>query len=114
MINSNLANHYWKRSWITIPKIRTLTLTNEEKVELVELRDHAAKPYIRERASAILQVASGRSGRWVALEGLLKFRQPDTIYRWLDRYEAEGVSGLYVRAGRGRPPAYEPWQSRGC
>lgn len=62
---------------------------------------------MRERASAILQVASGRSGRWVALEGLLRPRQPDTIYRWLDRYETDGVAGLYVSSGRGRPPAYE-------
>ena len=44
----------------------------------------------------------------MALEGLLKPRQPDTIYRWLDRYEAEGADGLYVRSGRGRPAAYEP------
>lgn len=87
---------------------RAITLTTEEKAELLELRDHAAKPYLRERASTILQVADGRSGRWVALNGLLKRRQPDAIYEWLDRYEAEGVEGLTIREGRGRPAAYEP------
>lgn len=55
-----------------------------------------------------MQVADGRSGRWVALHGLLRPRQPDTIYRWLDRYEAEGIEGLTIREGRGRPPAYAP------
>ena len=91
-----------------MPKLRTITLTTEEKADLIELRDHADKPYLRERASAILQVADGHSGRWVALNGLLKQRQPDAVYRWLDRYEAEGIEGLTIREGRGRPPAYEP------
>lgn len=72
------------------------------------MRDLADKPYLRERASAILQVADGCSGRWVALHGLLKQRQPDTVYGWLGRYESEGVAGLTIREGRGRPPAHEP------
>ena len=91
-----------------MPKRRTIDLRVEEKAELVEMRDYAEKPYLRERASAILQVAEGRSGRWVALHGLLKRRHPETIYAWLNRYEAEGIAGLGIREGRGRPPAYEP------
>lgn len=85
-----------------------MTLTTEEKAELIEMRDHAAKPYLRERASAILQVAEGRSGRWVARNGLLRSRQPDTVYGWLDRYEAGGTEGLPIEAGRGRKAAYDP------
>jgi hypothetical protein len=42
---------------VAIPKQRTVTLTTEEKAELIQMRDHAEKPYLRERASAILQVA---------------------------------------------------------
>ena len=91
-----------------MPKYRTISLTSEEKADLIEMRDHAKKPYLRERASAILQVSEGRSGRWVALHGLLRRRQPDTIYTWLNRYEAEGTAGLKIRSGRGRPAAYEP------
>ena len=72
------------------------------------MRDKGEKPYLRERASAILQVAEGQSGRQVALQGLLRPRQPDTIYEWLDRYEAEGIEGLTIQDGRGRPAAYEP------
>ncbi|MBK8901851.1 MAG: helix-turn-helix domain-containing protein [Anaerolineaceae bacterium] len=82
-----------------ISKPRTLTLTTEEKAELIELRDHAAKPYLRERASAILQVADGCSGRWVALHGLLRPRKPDTVYGWLDRYQDRGVDGLPIDEG---------------
>lgn len=72
------------------------------------MRDHADKPYLRERASAILQVAEGHSGRWVALNGLLRQRKPDTIYGWLDRYEAQGIEGLSIDEGRGRKAAYDP------
>jgi transposase len=72
------------------------------------MRDHAEKPYLRERASAILQVAAGRSGRWVALNGLLRQRQPDTVYGWLDRYHNGGIDGLPIDEGRGRKAAYEP------
>jgi transposase len=91
-----------------MPKPRTITLTTEEKVELIDLRDHADKPYLRERASAILQVAEGRSGCWVALNGLLRQRKPDTVYGWLDRYETDGIEGLPIDEGRGRKAAYEP------
>lgn len=72
------------------------------------MRDHAEKPYLRERASALIQIAEGASGHWVARHGLLKERDPDTIYSWLDRYEAESIDGLTIRDGRGRKPAYEP------
>ena len=91
-----------------MPKQRTLPLTEEERAGLLEIRDHAQKPYVRERAAALLQVSEGKSGRWVALNGLLRPRQPDTVYDWLNRYEAEGVDGLYIEDGRGRKPAYEP------
>ncbi len=72
------------------------------------MRDHASKPYLRERASALLQIAAGRCASWVAKHGLLRKRQGDTVCSWLDRYEAEGTKGLQIREGRGRKPAYEP------
>ena len=83
-------------------------MTTEEIEKLIELRDYAAKPYLRERASALLQVFKGASGLWVAKKGLLKERDPDSIYSWLNRYETEGIEGLTIRDGRGRKPAYEP------
>lgn len=72
-----------------------LTLNSEEIIELIRLRDTHSVPYIRERASAILKINSGMSPRQVALEGLLKRRKPDTVYKWLYRYVALGVSGLF-------------------
>lgn len=63
---------------------------------------------MRERASAILKIAAGQSGRQVAREGLLKERRPDTVYGWVHRWETEGVKGLCIRDGRGRKPAFYP------
>ena len=45
-----------------MPKYRTISLTDEEEADLIEIRDHAEKPYLRERASAILQVSRGVLG----------------------------------------------------
>lgn len=73
---------------------RTITLTEEERQQLINHRDHDPRPYVRERCAAILKVADGKAAYWVAKHGLLKERDPDTVYSWLDIYEAEGVAGL--------------------
>ena len=85
-----------------------LFLTSEQRDELVALRDAAAKPYLRERAAALLKIADGQAAAAVARTGLLRPRQPDTVYRWLARYRAEGAAGLADRSGRGRKPAFSP------
>ena len=40
-----------------------LSLTEPQRAELEELRDHSPRPYLRERAAALLKVAGGLSGR---------------------------------------------------
>jgi hypothetical protein len=85
-----------------------LQLTDEARQELEQLRDHSSKAYVRERAATILKVAAGQEPEQVAEAGLLKQRDRDSLYRWLARYVSEGVAGLYVRAGRGRKPAFFP------
>jgi hypothetical protein len=73
---------------------RALTLSEEQRQELLRLRDHDARPYVRERGAALLKIADGQSPHRVARSGLLKPRDPDTVYAWLDRYQAEGAAGL--------------------
>jgi transposase len=85
-----------------------LVVEPEERAELVKVRDHHPKPYMRERAAALLKIADGVSGRWVARYGLLRTRACDTVYGWVHRYEAEGIAGLNVKPGRGRKPAFSP------
>ncbi|MBW4618981.1 MAG: helix-turn-helix domain-containing protein [Cyanosarcina radialis HA8281-LM2] len=89
-------------------KAISLPLTGEQTEELESVRDRDARPYVRERAAALLKVAAGQSGLQVATRGLLKPRDPDTIYQWVKRYESEGVKGLIMRTGRGRKPAFFP------
>lgn len=76
---------------------RTLTLTPEHRAELETARAHDRRPYLRERAAALLKVADGWSGRRVARHGLLVARKPDTLYRWLDAYQRGGLNGLVQR-----------------
>ena len=89
-----------------------VTLGADEREELERVRDTDPKAYRRERAAAILKLAERTSRTRVAQRGLLKRRRPSTVSGWLERYRAEGIAGLSVRAGRGRPPAFSPSMSR--
>lgn len=75
-------------------QLRTLTLTEGQEQALTTLRNQTKDEYIRERCAALLKVAGGKTPHWVARHGLLKPRDPDTIYGWLDIYETEGIVGL--------------------
>ena len=76
---------------------RRLTLTDEERQALIEHRDYDAHPQVRERCAAMLKIAEGKSPHWVARQGLLKERDPDTVYNWMNIYQAEGLAGLVAR-----------------
>ena len=78
-------------------KQRQLILTEGEKQELIEHRDHHQRPDVREKAAALLKIAEGVSAHWVATCGLLKRRKPDTIYNWLNIFSDEGFDGLIKR-----------------
>jgi transposase len=94
--------------WETPVRRRVVRLNAEQRSQLVDLRDHAPKAYLRERAAAILKIADGQSARSVALNGLLKPRDPETVCGWVDRYLQEGIEGLHIRPGRGRKPVFRP------
>jgi hypothetical protein len=89
-----------------------LELGQSERRELEHIRDHHPKPYVRERAAAVLKLADGLSARFIALFGLLKKREPDTVGAWRRLYLSEGINGLAIKPGRGRKPAFSPSASR--
>ncbi len=76
---------------------RTLELNSTQRKELEWVRDRDRRPYLRERAAALLKIAEGYSPCSVACFGLLKRRDPDTVYKWLNEYQKLG----YLRP---RPP----------
>lgn len=89
-----------------MPKRRTFSPTPEQHAELTRIRDHDPRPYLRERAAALLKIAGGMSPHAVALSGLLKPREPDTVYIWLNDF---------IRDGRlkPRPPCRGPFSPEG-
>jgi hypothetical protein len=58
---------------------RTLRLKTREQRELEHYRAHDARPYVRERCSAVLRIAAGATPHAVARQGVLKPRDPDTL-----------------------------------
>ena len=91
-----------------MPPQLQVELTPEQMTELEKVRASHPKAYLRERASAILKVAGGASARQVGGQGLLKRHEPETVSLWVKRYLVEGLSGLIVKPGRGRKPAFSP------
>jgi len=86
-------------------------LLKEQRDELIDVCDHHGKPYIREKAAAVLKVAGppekeGQSARQVALSGLLRERRPNTIHGWVQAYKEEGIDGFGVEEGHGKSPLF--------
>ena len=52
------------------------------------------RTYVRKRCAALLKIADGASAHAVARHGLLKPREPDTVYAWLAHDLADGLAGL--------------------
>lgn len=85
-----------------------LELSESEKRELENIRDHHPKAYMRERAAAILKLAAGLSASFIARFGLLKERDPETVGSWRRLFLKEGIAGLPIKLGRGRKSAFSP------
>lgn len=89
-----------------------VNLSEDQEAELKQTRDGHPKPYMRERASAVLKVASGKTLTAVAEVGLLKRHEPETIHTWIKSYLSEGLDGWIIKKGRGRKPAFFPKESQ--
>ena len=85
-----------------------IKLTIEQKQELTKLVNLHPKPYVRERAAAILKRAEGIPAYKIAESGLLLKRCRQTVGIWIKRYKEEGIAGLLNKEGRGRKPAFSP------
>ena len=89
---------------------RTLILLDAERLTLEQARDHHPLAYVRERAAALLRIASGEAAYHVAVTGVLRARHPETLYYWLTAYEQDGLASLRHKARRGRTfsPSADP------
>ena len=76
---------------------RTIALTPEQRTDVLWHRDHDPRPYVRERCAAGGAEGRGWNGPYeVARHGLLKRREPDTVYAWLGSY-CHAVRARYVQ-----------------
>ena len=85
-----------------------IRLTETAITELQEVLLSHPKPYMRERASALLKVSQGSYIKDVSAHGLLRKRDAHTVSKWIHRYQTEGIAGLYQRSGRGRKASFSP------
>ncbi len=69
---------------------------------LEQMSDRHPKPYLREKAAAILKVAAGERVEDVAEKGLLKPRKVATVRDWVKAYREHGLGSLYQAERRGR------------
>jgi transposase len=77
-----------------------LNASPEQVAELEALMRRAPEAHIRRKATALWNLAQGRSQHEVAA---FLGASRASIVAWKQRFETEGIAGLYVRPGRGRP-----------
>ena len=78
-----------------------MTWSEEQRNELLRHAKHAPSGYVRVKALAVWNVASGRSMVEVA-----KFMAVSraSVGEWVKRYLSQGIEGFIVKEGRGRRP----------
>ncbi len=79
-------------------KIRTVTLTTQQRDELEEGYRNGSAHAFRKRCHLVLLKSQKRSSKQV---GQILGCTQLTVNNWLTRYEEEGISGLKTKPGRG-------------
>jgi hypothetical protein len=84
-----------------------VVLKAEERQQLERWLKNPPRPYLRERARALLLIADGQPGQQVS-QMLRRRVHRTTIGEWVKRFQAEGLAGLQIKPGRGRKPLFFP------
>ena len=82
-------------------KTRIIILTDEQRQVLEKGYQNGKSPAFRKRCHIVLLKSEKRSSEEVSM--FLKMSEP-SVNTWLDRYESEGIVGLFTKKGRGRKP----------
>ena len=86
-------------------KIRVVELNEQGRKVLEEGFRRGNTHAFRKNCQLVLLKSDGRRSKEVA--AILKMNEV-TVNKWLDRYQAEGIEGLRVKAGRGRKQLLDP------
>ena len=82
-------------------KIKNLTLTDSQRMQLTTGFRHGESHVFRMRCRAILLKSECLSSRHVGEQTEMTAQ---SVNGWVKRFELEGLKGLYTRPGQGRKP----------
>lgn len=82
-------------------KIKILTLTDSQRVQLTNGFRHGDSHVFRMRCRAILLKSEGLGSKSVGEQTEMTAQ---SVNGWVKRFESEGLKGLYTRPGQGRKP----------
>ena len=82
-------------------KIKTISLTSESRLQLEEGFRNGESHCFRMRCRAVLLKSQGLTSKEVGRQTEMTHI---SVNSWVRRFEAEGISGLRTRPGRGRKP----------
>ena len=81
-------------------KIRKIKLTDSQRLALEEGYRHGKTASFRKHCHIILLKSEDRTAKDIAQ---ITDTNLQSVYKWLDRYEEQGIQGLQTKAGQGRP-----------
>jgi len=84
-----------------MPKRYEIVLSEQEKQKLESWVKNPPRPYLRERARAILQVSQGKTIQATAEKLRVRVHR-NAVSEWVRRFLSEGLEGLRIKRGRGR------------
>ena len=82
-----------------MPKVKTIELSESQRKELAKGYREGKSHAFRKRCHMVLLKSEARKS--VDVAGILGCHEV-SVNNWLKRYEAEGISGLTTKPGRGR------------
>ena len=96
-----------------MPKRYQIVLTDAERQKLESWVKNPPRPYLRERARAILNLSQGESIQATAQKLRIRVHR-NAVSEWVQRFLSERLEGLKIKAGRGRKAIFSPTGERNC
>ena len=81
-------------------KVRQIKLNETERKALEQGYKHGQTASYRKRCHIILLKSDGRIAKDIAQ---ITDTNIQSVYNWVNRYEAQGIQGLQTKPGQGRP-----------
>ncbi len=94
-----------------MPKRYEIELSEEEKQKLESWVKNPPKPYLRERARAILKISQGETIQSTAEELRVRVHR-NAVSDWVKRFLSERLQGLKIKAGTVRKSVFFPNRER--